>query len=111
MLNIVCGRLAQVDRALVSGTKGRAFESHIAHHNKINRLRLFLLSKIFLQKIRAPHYAPQTKWIFKTKNPPKRVEEGFVMTDVVIPILSMPCRCAFATPEPVGRQYSITSRL
>ena len=26
------GRLAQVDRALVSGTKGRAFESHIAHH-------------------------------------------------------------------------------
>ena len=27
-----CGRLAQVDRALVSGTKGRAFESPIAHH-------------------------------------------------------------------------------
>jgi hypothetical protein len=26
------GRLAQVDRALVSGTKGRAFESRIAHH-------------------------------------------------------------------------------
>ena len=26
------GRLAQVDRALVSGTKGRAFESPIAHH-------------------------------------------------------------------------------
>jgi hypothetical protein len=25
-----CGRLAQVDRALVSGTKGRAFESPIA---------------------------------------------------------------------------------
>ena len=28
-----CGRLAQVDRALVSGTKGRAFESRIAHHD------------------------------------------------------------------------------
>jgi hypothetical protein len=28
------GRLAQVDRALVSGTRGRAFESRIAHQNK-----------------------------------------------------------------------------
>jgi hypothetical protein len=28
------GRLAQVDRALVSGTRGRAFESLIAHQNK-----------------------------------------------------------------------------
>jgi hypothetical protein len=27
-----------VDRALVSGTKGRAFESRIAHHNKIKHL-------------------------------------------------------------------------
>ena len=26
------GRLAQLDRALVSGTKGREFESRIAHH-------------------------------------------------------------------------------
>jgi hypothetical protein len=31
--NIVMnGRLAQVDRALASGAKGRAFESPIAHH-------------------------------------------------------------------------------
>lgn len=27
------GRLAQVDRALVSGTKGRGFESRIARHH------------------------------------------------------------------------------
>ena len=26
-----CGRLAQMDRALVSGIKGRGFESRIAH--------------------------------------------------------------------------------
>ena len=26
------GRLAQMDRALVSGTKGRGFNSRIAHH-------------------------------------------------------------------------------
>ena len=26
------GRLAQLDRALVSGTRGRGFESRIAHH-------------------------------------------------------------------------------
>jgi hypothetical protein len=32
------GRLAQVDRALVSGTRGRAFESRIARHNKNNML-------------------------------------------------------------------------
>jgi hypothetical protein len=38
------GRLAQVDRALVSGTKGHAFESRIAHHNNIidlSRSRVF----------------------------------------------------------------------
>ncbi|VBB41915.1 hypothetical protein TRIP_B200055 [uncultured Desulfatiglans sp.] len=28
-----------MDRALVSGTKGRAFESRIAHHKKIKGLR------------------------------------------------------------------------
>jgi hypothetical protein len=33
------GRLAQVDRALVSGTRGRAFESRIARHNEIKGLR------------------------------------------------------------------------
>ena len=27
------GRLAQLDRALVSGTKGRGFNSRIAHHS------------------------------------------------------------------------------
>jgi hypothetical protein len=32
VLKNVCGRLAQVDRALASGTKGRAFESRIARH-------------------------------------------------------------------------------
>lgn len=32
------GRLAQEDRALVSGTKGRAFESRIAHHHQIRQL-------------------------------------------------------------------------
>jgi hypothetical protein len=26
------GRLAQLDRALVSGTRGRGFKSHIAYH-------------------------------------------------------------------------------
>ena len=26
------GRLAQLDRALVSGTRGRVFKSHIAYH-------------------------------------------------------------------------------
>ncbi len=34
----VIGRLAQLDRALVSGTKGRAFESRIAHHCNIKGL-------------------------------------------------------------------------
>lgn len=29
-----------MDRALVSGTRGRAFESRIAHHKKIKGLRL-----------------------------------------------------------------------
>jgi hypothetical protein len=39
LVQIFCfGRLAQVDRALVSGTKGRAFESRIAHANKIKDL-------------------------------------------------------------------------
>ncbi len=38
-INQICGRLAQVDRALVSGTKGRGFESRIAHY--------LLQSKIF----------------------------------------------------------------
>jgi hypothetical protein len=33
--NNFIGRLAQVDRALVSGTRGRAFESRIAHHEQI----------------------------------------------------------------------------
>ncbi len=33
------GRLAQLDRALVSGTRGRAFESRIARHNNIKGLR------------------------------------------------------------------------
>ena len=32
------GRLAQLDRALVSGTKGREFESRIARHNDIKGL-------------------------------------------------------------------------
>jgi hypothetical protein len=31
------GRLAQMDRALVSGTKGRAFESRIARHGGSER--------------------------------------------------------------------------
>ena len=31
-LSVSSGRLAQLDRALVSGTKGREFESRIAHH-------------------------------------------------------------------------------
>ena len=30
-----------MDRALVSGTRGRAFESRIAHHNKNKGLHLF----------------------------------------------------------------------
>ena len=37
--NINYGRLAQLDRALVSGTRGRAFESRIARHNEIKGLR------------------------------------------------------------------------
>jgi hypothetical protein len=35
-----------MDRALVSGTKGRRFESGIAYHNKINSLGANLLSEI-----------------------------------------------------------------
>jgi hypothetical protein len=31
------GRLAQLDRALVSGTRGRGFKSHIAYHYKMRQ--------------------------------------------------------------------------
>ena len=34
---VISGRLAQVDRALASGAKGRWFESSIAHHFFIMR--------------------------------------------------------------------------
>ena len=32
-----CGRLAQMDRALVSGTKGPGFESRIAYHSQVRQ--------------------------------------------------------------------------
>jgi hypothetical protein len=35
---VILGRLAQMDRALVSGTKGRGFESRIAHQHSNNSL-------------------------------------------------------------------------
>jgi hypothetical protein len=42
------GRLAQVDRALVSGTKGRAFESRIAHqHHGVTLVTPFSKSSQF----------------------------------------------------------------
>lgn len=36
---MICGRVAQLDRALASEAKGREFESHLAHHRKIKGLR------------------------------------------------------------------------
>ena len=35
MVVLIYGRLAQLERALVSGTRGRAFESRIARQSKI----------------------------------------------------------------------------
>ena len=32
-----CGRVAQLDRALASGAKGRGFESRSAHHESIHK--------------------------------------------------------------------------
>ncbi len=40
------GRLAQLDRALVSGTKGRGFNSRIAHH----LLLIFIPEEVFMRK-------------------------------------------------------------
>jgi hypothetical protein len=38
-VDLKSGRLAQLDRALVSGTRGRGFKSHIAYHSKPGQSR------------------------------------------------------------------------
>ena len=55
------GRLAQLDRVLVSGTRGRAFESRIARHNEIKGLR----------RIRSPFFIDQ-KIVFQPYFQPKQ---------------------------------------
>jgi hypothetical protein len=59
VLKDACGRLAQVDRALVSGTKGRAFESRIARHSKIKALSVFSIFVFLpLKAIFQPYFQP-----------------------------------------------------
>jgi hypothetical protein len=57
------GRLAQLDRALVSGTRGRGFESRIAHHMKYKGLADFQ-DPFFWSEMHSPPSPPHPTPIF-----------------------------------------------
>jgi hypothetical protein len=64
---------------LVSGTKGRAFESRIAHHHKINRLNpFFVINKNTWQAM--PHTIPTCKEILNQKSRSKRSASWLIYT-------------------------------
>ena len=61
------GRVAQLDRALASGAKGRGFESRSAHHRNIKGFSDSAESLFFVGKIPFPNTIIHIKDIKKTR--------------------------------------------